>query len=160
LSDHSHRPRLDAPLDGDAQPTLIRLDARDLDHLGPFLGFVRDELAEARGRHRHRLGAQFGKPRLQLGVSQSGIALRVELGDDLGGRVLWRAEAVPGACLIAWYEITHRGDVRQKRRTRRTGDCQRPQLAGPDVADPAGYVVDITWTCPPSMSVNAGAAPR
>jgi hypothetical protein len=36
----------------------VHPDVRELHHFAPFLGFVGDELAEPRGRHRHRLGAQ------------------------------------------------------------------------------------------------------
>jgi hypothetical protein len=32
----------------------VGLDARELDHLGPFLGFVSDELSEISGRERER----------------------------------------------------------------------------------------------------------
>src|SRR5260370_36968043 len=32
---------------------LLRFDAGELDHLGPLLGFVGDEVAELGGRHRH-----------------------------------------------------------------------------------------------------------
>ena len=42
---------------------------------------------------RHRHSAQVGKPRLHLGIGETGIDLLVELVDDLGGRVLGRADA-------------------------------------------------------------------
>src|SRR5215468_3188170 len=46
----------------------LRLDARRLDHLGPLLGLIDDELAERAGTHRHRLAAE---------VSETGLYLRV-----------------------------------------------------------------------------------
>src|SRR5262249_18286128 len=54
------------------------------DHLGPFLGFVRDELSEVSGRERKRRAGQFGEPRLQLGIGKARIDLFVEFIDDVG----------------------------------------------------------------------------
>src|SRR5262245_62625233 len=56
-----------------ARPTsrgagLLRLDARELHHLAPFLGFVDDELAELTGTHRQRLAAELGDAHLHLGI--------------------------------------------------------------------------------------------
>src|ERR1700733_9275198 len=62
---------------------LLRLDVRELDHLGPFLGFVGNELAEIGRRTGKRHGAQSGKPRLQRGIGETGIDLLVELVDDV-----------------------------------------------------------------------------
>jgi hypothetical protein len=47
----------------------VRLDVRELDHLGPLLGFVGDELAEVAGRSRKRRAAQVGKPRATAACS-------------------------------------------------------------------------------------------
>src|SRR5262245_41671305 len=57
----------------------VRLDARELDHLRPFLGFVGDELAEVGGRAWKCGGAPLGKPRLHLGIGKGRVDLRVEL---------------------------------------------------------------------------------
>ena len=75
----------------------IRLDAGELDHLGPLFGFFRDELAEVGGRAGKRRAAQVGKPRLDLRIGEARVDLPVELVDDLGWRVPGRADAVPGA---------------------------------------------------------------
>ena len=48
-------------------PGSVRLRAGQLDHLGPFLRFVGDKLAELSDRHRHRLGAKLGNRALILG---------------------------------------------------------------------------------------------
>ena len=40
------------------------------------------------GEPRKRRAAQVGKPRLQLGIGETGIDLLIELVDDLGRRVL------------------------------------------------------------------------
>src|SRR5262245_40864682 len=63
---------------------LFRLGARELDDLGPLLGVFGDELCKVGGRARKRSAAQVGKPRLDLGVSETRIDLLVELVDDLG----------------------------------------------------------------------------
>src|SRR3954469_11076301 len=81
------------------------LDPRELHHLRPFLGFVSDELAEFGGRAGKHFAAKLGKPRVHLGVGESGIDFLVELVDDLGGGIPGRADAVPGARLISWDEI-------------------------------------------------------
>jgi hypothetical protein len=62
---------------------LLRLDAGRADHLGPFLGFLRDELAEPGGRARERLAADGGKPCLHPGVAEGRIDFLAELVDDL-----------------------------------------------------------------------------
>src|SRR5712692_10327717 len=78
---------------------LVWLGTGELDHLGPLLCFVRNELAEVgRGKGKHR-AAQLGEPRLQLRVDESRIDLLVELVNDLRGRVLRSADPVPRARL-------------------------------------------------------------
>src|SRR5258706_10815748 len=47
----------------------FRLGAGELYNLGPFLGFVHDELAELGGRAGQQRGAELGKSRLCLGIS-------------------------------------------------------------------------------------------
>src|ERR1700733_10296360 len=88
-----------------------RLCAGELDHLGPLLGFGRDEPAEIGGCRRHRNGAEFGKPRLHLGIGESGIDPRVEFVDDLGRRVLGRADSIPGTRLVSRQELSHGRDI-------------------------------------------------
>jgi hypothetical protein len=48
--------------------SLLRLDVGRPDHLGPLLGFVGDERAELGGRAHQRRAAEFGEPRLDLGI--------------------------------------------------------------------------------------------
>src|SRR5262245_29660215 len=93
-------------------PGSLRLDAGELDHLGPLLGFVSDELSEFGRRHRHRHAPKVGEPRLKLGVGEDGIDLSVELLDDLGRRGLRYANAVPRTRLVTRHEIAHGRDVR------------------------------------------------
>ena len=55
----------------------LRLDARELHDLGPFVGFVGDRLCEfGRRQHEHRT-SEVCKPGFQLGVSECGIDLPV-----------------------------------------------------------------------------------
>src|SRR5262245_35463822 len=91
------------------------------DHLTPFFGFVGDELAEVcSGAGEHR-AIQLCEPGLHLGVVEAGIDLCIQLVENRGGRVLWRAEAVHQSRFVARDELTHRWDVRQRLRARRTG---------------------------------------
>src|SRR5262245_4883782 len=113
----------------------VRLDAGELDHLGPFLGFVGDKLAELGRRSRQRRAAEISETGLHLRVVQSRVDLLVELIDDLGRRGLRYAEAVPITPLVARQELTHGRDVRQRVRARRGGYCERTQPASPDVLD-------------------------
>src|SRR5215813_5784687 len=92
----------------------LRLDARKLDHPGPFLGFLGDEVTEI-GRRQRKLTATFvGKPRLYFEIGESGVDFLVEPIDDLGWRTLGRADAEPGTCLVARHEIAHGRDVWQR----------------------------------------------
>src|SRR5262249_23886112 len=90
----------------------LRLNARELDHLGQLLGFGSNELSEFGRRHRHRHAPKVGDPRLKLWVGEDGIDLSVELLDDLSGRVFRHANAVPRTRLVTRHEIAHRRDVR------------------------------------------------
>src|SRR5580700_7909837 len=91
----------------------LRLDVRELDHLGPFFGFVGDELAEIGGRAWKWHGAEIGKSLLQRGVGEAGIYLLVELVDDVGRRALGRADAVEAARIVARHELRHARNIRQ-----------------------------------------------
>jgi len=71
-----------------AVPSSFRLRARELDHLGPLLGFFDDEYSELARRAAEHRRAQIGKPRLYLGVRKNGVHLLVEAADDLRGRIL------------------------------------------------------------------------
>src|SRR5262245_9992230 len=87
--------------------SLLRLGARKLDHLGPLLGFFRDELAEVGCRAREHRGTHVGKPRVQLGIGESSVDFGIELLDDLGWRVLGCADAIDCARLIARHELAY-----------------------------------------------------
>src|SRR5262249_36637976 len=91
----------------------VRLDAGELDHLRPFLGFVGDELAKVGGREREHVATEVEEPCLDLGIGKASVDLLVELLDDLGRRGLWCANAVPSARLVAPHELSRGRDVRQ-----------------------------------------------
>src|SRR5208282_1252241 len=113
----------------------VWFDTRELDYLGPLLGLVSDELAEVGGRPDKHRCAEIGKPRFQFGIGEAGIDIRIELLDYLGGCVLRRTDADPGARLIARHELAYRWDVRQHVRTCGCGHRERAQLAGLEVLE-------------------------
>src|SRR5262249_16837347 len=89
----------------------LRLDARELHHLAPLLGFVSDDLCEVGARARQRL-AEVSQTDLHLGVGEGRVDLLVELLDDLGWRVPGNADAIPRCRLVARHEFSHSWDTR------------------------------------------------
>ena len=57
----------------------VRLDVRELDHLGPLFRFFGDELAELGGRARKDSATKVGKALLHLGISEACVDLLVGL---------------------------------------------------------------------------------
>src|SRR5262249_43394703 len=85
----------------ETQARSLRLDARELDHLGPFLGFGCNESAELGGAKNHWDGADIVEPRPDVRRSQPGIDLAVEPFDDLHWRAGGRADPGPGPRLVS-----------------------------------------------------------
>src|SRR5262249_32051301 len=83
----------------------VRPNARELHHLGPFLNVLGDELAELGGRTCKRRVAKVCNPRFHRGIGENSIDLLVEFLDDIGGRILWRADTQPRARIIARQKI-------------------------------------------------------
>ena len=52
------------------RPRSLHLDVGGPDHLGPFLGFIADELAEVVRRARKHHAAELGEPRLHLWIGK------------------------------------------------------------------------------------------
>jgi len=111
----------------------ICLDACELHHLAPLLGFVGDQLAKVGGRPDEHRAAHVRKPRLQLRVGEGRVDLRVELRNDFGGRSHWCADAIPCARLVIGHELTHGRDAGQRVRARGGGYRERAQPASPDI---------------------------
>src|SRR5215831_14834514 len=83
----------------------LRLNARELHHLGPFLNVLGDELAELGGRTCKRRVAKVFNPRFHRGIGKNGIDLLVEFFDDIRRCIHWRADAQPRARIVARQKI-------------------------------------------------------
>jgi hypothetical protein len=68
---------------------LLGLDARGADDLRPFLGVIRDEFAEFRGRAWKHFRAQILKLGFELGIGKPRIDLAIELVDNVCRRIFW-----------------------------------------------------------------------
>src|SRR6516164_4654948 len=96
------QPRVTGPWEIDGRSASLRLDVEAPNEVAPLLRFVADELAEISRRKRERVATQIGKPRLVLWIGEASVDLLVKFVDDLGGRGLRCADAVPAARLITW----------------------------------------------------------
>src|SRR5499427_8859324 len=91
----------------------LGLDARELDHLGPFLGFGCNESAELGGAKNHWDAADIAEPRPDDRRSQPDIDLAVEPFDDLHWRAGGRADPDPGPRLVSRQRLGDGRHVRQ-----------------------------------------------
>src|SRR5262249_8786294 len=94
-------PAVGSAAGGGAGTSSLRLDASGLEHLAPLLGFIGEELAEFRGRHRQRHGAEVGQSSLYPWIRKRGVDFSIEPVDDAGRSVLGCAEADQKGCFIA-----------------------------------------------------------
>jgi len=117
---------------------LLGLDACRPDHLAPLHGILGNELAKFSGCVRKHDAAQVAEPSLELRIGERLVDFFVELGDDLGGRILRSADAEPRACLVSWHDLPDGRQVRQDFRARRGRHRKRPQLIGPDILNGRG----------------------
>ena len=96
-------------------PGSLRLDARELDHPGPFVDVFGDELGElVRRVRRHRDCAEISEPLLDVRVEHRRVGLSVERRDDLRRCALGDAETDPASRLVALEEAVDRRYVRQE----------------------------------------------
>src|SRR5262249_45228757 len=58
-------------------PASVRLDAGELHHLAPLLGFLCDQLAEVGGRTRKHRAAEVSEPRFHVGIGEASVDLLV-----------------------------------------------------------------------------------
>src|SRR5271166_1194747 len=123
-------------------PGSLRLDVGRSDHLAPPFGFISDKIAELGRRRRAWKATEVRESLLDLWIGKSSIDLAIELVDEFGRGVLRRADAEPYRRLIARYEFTQCGDVRQDLLTHRGGHRQRAQFSGSYEIDRRGSRVD------------------
>src|SRR5262245_66358149 len=90
----------------------LGLDVGGPDDLGPFLGFLGEELAVFGRRERKRRVAEVGNPRPNPGIGEAGVDLAIEPVDDLDGRVARRAKALGPARLETPHAFRDRRTVR------------------------------------------------
>src|SRR5215831_9290332 len=64
----------------------LRLDAGELDHLGPLFGLFHNKLFELGRRHGHRCNTEVGKPLRDSRIGEPGIYHPIEPLDWAGGR--------------------------------------------------------------------------
>jgi len=115
----------------------VRLDAGELDHLGPLLGFVGYELAEIGRRARKYRAAEVGQPRLNLGIGEGCIDPIVELVDDFDGRGLRCADAEPETPFVYRVpEIVTRGRFPDGGESDSTWRTQEARHVGSDTIAP------------------------
>src|SRR5262245_36462576 len=90
----------------------LRLDVGGADDLTPFFGKVDGELSETGRRIDEHGAAQVGEPLLELGIGKAGVDFRIELLDDVNGRVLRRADAPPSGRIVVRHELRYGRNVR------------------------------------------------
>ena len=112
------------------------------EYLAPLFGFLGDELTEAGGRARKHRDPQSVEPRFYSGIGETGIDLLVELINDFGGCVLWRADAEPDTQLVARHKLAHSRDIRKHFRAGRR--CHRQRMLG-ELASPTCSKVGHHW---------------
>ena len=122
---------------------LLRLDVGRSDDLAPFLGFLGEELAEIRGRHRQRHRAEVGQPDLYPWFRKGRVDFSVEPIDDFCRNVLGAAESDHKGRFVARQEIANDRQLWQRLGAHGRGHCQRAQLARL-MCSIAGSVVENT----------------
>src|SRR5215831_2117874 len=106
---------------------LLRLEAGELDHLSPLLGFLCDKLAEVGGRAGKYFTTQFGHSYLHRRIGEHRVDLPVEPLDNLCRGALRNADAEPAGHRIARDNVADQRDVRQHPQMRRRGHSKRAQ---------------------------------
>src|SRR5438132_6856112 len=133
---------------------------RGTDHLGPFLGFIGEELAEFSRCQRKRRAAQIGKARRDFGISEGRSDLAIELIDNGGGLFLGAPSpsqspaSKPGTNSLT---VGTSGSAGERAAVVTASARSFPLLTCS--IDPATPAKEIR-TCPPRRSANAGPAPR
>src|SRR5262245_65147263 len=142
------------------QTRSLRLDARELDHLGPFLGFGCNESAELGGAKNHWDGADIVSRALMSAVASPALISRLS-------RLMISTGVPAGAQTPAQVLASYPGSVSamvgtsgsmSNRQLPATASARRPpeRMCGSDVT----ITSKATCTCPPTRSVTIGAPPR
>src|SRR5947209_9814546 len=92
----------------------VWLCPRELDDLGPLLGFIGQDLTELRRGHTQRRAAKLDDSRADSRIGQRRVDLAIQFPDDFIGRALERAETCERAGLVAGDKLAHRRNVRQR----------------------------------------------
>src|SRR5947209_658139 len=79
----------------------FRFDAGELDHFGPFLGLLGNELPEIGRRAGEHRTSKVGEPLVDAGIGETRVDLSVELVGDIRRRASRSDNPVPPGCLIA-----------------------------------------------------------
>jgi len=99
---------------------------------------------------------QFGDPCVQLRIGETDVDFAVELFDDCDRRVLWHADPIPNARLIAWHEL---GYGRYGRRaSERSAVVTASARSVPALIYPIddGMDSNVTCTCPRDQIAERG----
>src|SRR5215470_5893326 len=88
--------------------SLLDSDVGDANHLRHFLGIRRDQPTERLRRTAERRAAEIGELCLESRIVERGIDRLVERRDRRGRRAARRAEAIPGAELVAGQDLAER----------------------------------------------------
>src|SRR5262249_34938412 len=136
------------------------LGSGEFNHLRPFLGFRLHKYSEfSRAEYQWRC-AEFRESRPHFLISQRGVERIVEPVDDVRGRVLRRRDPPPAACLETGTKSLMDGTSGSAGDRGAVVTASARSLPSRMYSMPWGMVSNITWTCPLSRSISAGAPPR
>src|SRR5215831_17097836 len=123
-----------------AFPASVRLNAGELDHLGPLLGFVGDQLSKLSRRSGKNRAANIGKSSLQLGIGEADIDFCVQRSDDLRWHVFGCKDARPLACLETGDELANGRNIGERLGAHCGRHRQRTQLTSLEIFDRGRHV--------------------
>src|SRR5262245_19464246 len=106
----------------------LRLDAGELDHLGPFVDIFGDELGElVRRVRRHRHNAEISESLPDVRIEHRRVGLLVERSGDFRRRAFRNAETNPGSGLVTLEKAVDRRHVWQKWKPLYRCHAERPK---------------------------------
>src|SRR5262245_15393234 len=138
----------------------VRLDAGELHHFGPLLGFAGEETAEVGGWAGQHRSTHVGQPRLRLGVGEDCIISMLSRPMTSGGVFL--GAMMPKNALASypgtnWSTVGMSGSASERAVVVTASARSLPaRMCSTD----DGRLSNIRCTCPARRSVSAGPAPR